>query len=549
MTSRRSWWGWGYENAPEEPAGSAALQAALARLLQLPVGEPVTPPRLEDLNLRPSRIDLPADLRAFCSHETYDRAAHCYGKSYRDVVRALHGEVGNPPDFVAYPRDESQIRALMAFAEANAVALVPYGGGTSVVGGVEPTTSSQYQGVVTVDLRHLDRLLEVDARSHSARVQAGMLGPALEAGLGRHGFTLRHFPQSFECSSVGGWIATRAGGHFATGYTHIDDHVQAIRMLTPAGVHETRRVPSSGAGPSPDRLWLGSEGTLGVITEAWLRVQPVPAFRSAATVRFTDAESAIDAVRAIAQSGLRPANCRLLSPLEAGLAGVGDGGDAVLLLGLESHDHPLDAAMARVLDLCARLDGRSDADNPTGGTSKAGQLWRRLFTRAPYERDRLVARGLLVETYESAVTWSGFEAFHRRVMDAAEAAVTTACGRGLVSWRIAYAYPDGPAPYYTVVAPARRHHELEQWTAIKAAVSDAMLEAGGTITHHHAVGRVHRAWYAREQSGVFLSALRSAKQAVDPHWILNPGVLVSREPDQRPGFVPTVNASIQGRSS
>ncbi|HJQ85661.1 MAG TPA: FAD-binding oxidoreductase, partial [Candidatus Binatia bacterium] len=371
-----------------------------------------------------------------------------------------------------------------------------------------------------------------DRTSRAARIQAGALGPVLEEQLRPHGLTLRHFPQSFEFSTLGGWIATRSGGHYATLYTHIDEFVEALRVVTPSGTIATRRLPGSGAGPSPDRLFIGSEGTLGVITEAWMRLQDRPTFRAAASITYPTFAAGAAAARAIAQSGLHPSNCRLLDPGEAMTAGAGSGAEAVLLVAFESNDHPLDAWMARALE-CARDHGGSapaDAGRTrtaeTGARDGAAGAWRQAFLQAPYVRDALVALGMISETFETAITWDQFDAFDAGVRDAAETAVREACGAGQVTCRFTHVYPDGPAPYYTIIAPARRGAELEQWGAIKRAASDALIRLGGTITHHHAVGRDHRPWYDRERPDGFARALAAAKAALDPAGILNPGVLI-----------------------
>jgi alkyldihydroxyacetonephosphate synthase len=336
--------------------------------------------------------------------------------------------------------------------------------------------------------------------------------------------TLRHFPQSFEFSTLGGWIATRAGGHFATLYTHIDDLVESLRMVTPRGLWESRRLPASGAGPSPDRLALGSEGILGVITEAWVRVRPRPRFRSRASLRFRELGGAVAAARELAQSELYPANCRLLDGREALLHRVALDGSSVLLLAFESADHPVDAWMARALEIARGRGGegepREDRDPDEAGA------WRAAFIAAPYLFNTLVSLGCVVDTFETACTWDRFEALDRAVRAAVGEALRRECGGGLISCRFTHVYPDGPAPYYTFIGPGRRGAELQQWHAIKTAASDALGAAGGTITHHHAVGRVHRPWYDRERPEPFAAALRAAKAALDPDGMLNPGVLI-----------------------
>ena len=381
---------------------------------------------------------------------------------------------------------------------------------------------------MTIDLRSLDRVLEVDEASLAARVQAGVLGPSLADQLRERGLTLRHYPQSYEFSSLGGWIATRAGGHFATGATHIDDFVEAIHAITPTGEWASRRLPGSGAGPSPDRMLIGSEGTLGVITEAWIRVQRQPGFRASASVEFADFAAGGLAVRALAQSGLQPSNCRLLDPGEALITGAAQTDRALLVLGFESADHPLGPWIERALELCRDHAGEvtegPSLREPGGGGG--ADTWRNVFLQAPYMRDNLIAAGVLVETFETAITWDRFDSFVGEVRGRVEAAVAEECGAGRVTCRLTHAYPDGAAPYFTVLAPARRGSEVEQWDAVKAAASEALIAAGGTITHHHAVGRDHRPWYDRQRPEPFAAALRAAKGAVDPSGVLNPGVLI-----------------------
>jgi len=438
---------------------------------------------------------------------------------------------------VAFPRDEREVAAVLDWCTGAHLACIPYGGGSSVVGGVEARVGDGYAGAVSLDLGRLDRVLEIDRTSRAARIQGGVLGPALEDQLRPHALTLRHYPQSFEFSTLGGWIATRSGGHYATLYTHIDEFVESLRMVTPSGVIETRRLPGSGAGPAPDRLFIGSEGALGVITEAWMRLQDRPRFRASASVGFpgTDGFSrGAEAVRLLAQSGLNPSNCRLLDALEAANSGAGN--DAVLLVAFESADHPLDAWMARALEIAAGAGGvlpEGGAKTKTGGEGAregAAGAWRDAFLNAPYLRDVLSRAGVVSETFETAIPWNRFAEFHEGVMQAARDAVQRVCGAGTVSCRFTHAYPDGPAPYYTILAPGRRGSELEQWDEIKAAASEALIRLGGTITHHHSVGRDHRPGYDRERPPLFASALAAAKRVLDPAGVLNPGVLLDPQP-------------------
>ncbi len=534
---KRSFWGWGCEGEGPDPEQSAAIVRTLAERFGLGEVELAPEPRLDDLELPQPRVEPPAALADRCSSEPFARAGHTYGKSYRDVVRGARGDFARPPDFVAWPRDEADVVALLDWCSDARVAAVPYGGGSSVCGGVEPPPDDGLAGAVSIDLSRLDRVLEIDTRSRAARIQAGVLGPALEDALRPEGLTLRHFPQSFEYSSLGGWIATRSGGHYATLHTHIDDFVEGMRVVTPRGTVETRRLPASGAGPSPDRLFIGSEGTLGIIVEAWMRLQRRPVFRASASVRFPGESGFLrgaEAVRVLSQSRLFPTNCRLLDPVEARTSGAGAGDAAVLVLGFESADQPLDGWMGPALEACRDAGGevpegagrtRSEADSGGSQRDEAAGAWRRAFLQAPYVRDVLVRAAFVSETFETAITWDRFEEFHADVQAATQDAVKRVCGAGSVACRFTHVYPDGPAPYYTVLAPGRRGSELEQWAEIKAAASEALIRAGGTITHHHAVGRDHRPWYDRQRPDLFARAFGAARRELDPAGICNPGVL------------------------
>ena len=326
MTERRLCaWGWGYEDQQPTAEQQQAMAKGIAASLgcgDLTIGKT---PKVDDLVLRSPRVTPPSSLAHLCATATYDRAVHSYGKAFPDLLRASRGEFPNPPDVVAYPKTEADIVSLLDWCSQANAAVTPFGGGSSVTAGVEPPGEGPYRGTVTIDSKHLDKVLEIDKTSRAARIQAGVYGPALEDQLRPHGYTLRHYPQSFEFSSLGGWIATRSGGHFATLYTHIDDFVESLRVITPKGTIESRRLPGSGAGPSPDRMFIGSEGTLGIITEAWMRLQDRPVYRASAAVRFSTFEAGVAATRAISQAGLYPTNCRLLDPAEVKRNNVGDG--------------------------------------------------------------------------------------------------------------------------------------------------------------------------------------------------------------------------------
>ncbi len=526
---RRKFYGWGYEGDTVSPAETAEFESAWSQLLGIDHFEAVPFPKEEDIDLRAPRIQPPASLATICTTDKYDRLYHTYGAGTVDVARALRKEFRNPPDVIAYPRTEEDIVDLYDWCCRHNLAAIPYGGGTSVVGGVNPPEYDRYRGVVTIDLKHFDKVLEVDAKSQSARIQAGVLGPSLEKQLKPTGLTMRFFLQAWEFSSLGGWIATRAAGHFATAYTQIDDHVQSLKVVTPSGNIESRRFPVSGSGPNPDRLFLGSEGALGIITEAWVRLHRRPVFRKMTTVRFSVYENAVEATRLLSQSGLNPSNARLIEREEAAYTGSSDGSSDILVLGFESADHPVDVWMNRALEICAECSGEWDAqtlNDKAAGSDSDTANWRNKFLRGPFLREYAIARGVMRETMETAVTWDKFAALRDHVKAETHRAIREVTGRkGSVTCRFTHLYPDGPAPYFTWFAYGDKSRIPEQYMAIKRIGEQAMVDAGGTVTHHHALGRDHRPWYDKERPELFCAAMKAAKTVFDPKQILNPGVL------------------------
>ena len=540
LSRRRTlrFYGWGYTDEALSPEEESRVRES-AKRFGAPVEVPV--PRESEFALRAPRVSVPASLAPMVSTTPYDRLVHSYGKSYADIVRMFMRDVRQPPDLVAFPKSEVDVVAILDWASRANVAVIPFGGGSSVAGGVEPDVGDNYAGTVSLDLQYLHRVLEIDRASRAARIQAGALGPELEDQLKPHGLTLRHFPQSLQLSTLGGWIATRSGGHYASLYTHIDDFVELTRTITPAGMMETRRLPGSGAGPSPDRLIIGSEGILGVIVEAWMRLQDRPVHQASASVAFSTMAKATAAVRALSQSGLFPTNCRLLDPAEARNNGVGDGTSAILVLGFESADHPLDAWMKRALELVTDHQGLFDAKAvarslaPKNGSAEhrqgaAGQ-WRNAFIRMPYYRDLMVALGVITDTFETSITWDRFENLYEGVREKTSRVLREVCGHDAgVSCRFTHIYPDGPAPYFSYSAlgtsSGTLSDSLAKWREIKLATNEIVVGLGGTVTHHHAVGRDHRSGYERQSSPLFRMALTNAKKTLDPAGILNPGVLI-----------------------
>ena len=526
MSTQRKYWGWGYE---DHKIDAKALKKTISFLCQaLNVENKIAqhPLPIEEIELREPRFQLNNTISMICSHDRYDRLSHTYGKSTSDIVKGLRGEFPNPPDYVAFPKSESNLQKLITFAEENKLSLIPYGGGSSVVGGVEPTKSTRYKGTISVDMKHFDQLLEVDETSRCARFQAGVYGPALDAALKPYNLTLRHFPQSYEFSTLGGWIATRAGGHYATLYTHIDDLLESVRIVTPKGISETRRLPGSGAGPSEERIVLGSEGIFGFITEAWVRLQDTPKYKTTTTLLFKKYEDAVNATRKIAQSGLFPSNCRLVDPLESFSMGLGDGNSSVLLLGFESASCPVNDKLNQAISLCDEFNPKQIQDKDQQ-TSEDANSWKQSFLQAPYLRDELLQMHILAETFETAITWDKFDAFNKRIKSEVQKCILDTCGSGFITCRFTHVYPDGPAPYYTVVAKTEAGKEIEQWQKIKDVASNIIIEMGATITHHHAVGKDHRPYYEQQRSPFLTNILTASKDRLDPKCILNPGVLIS----------------------
>ena len=538
-------WGWGYANETLSDEETAFIDLFVNTLV--PDGAAFAEePKLGEFDLPAPRIEVPEQFAHICSSLPYDRLVHSYGKSFADLARMFMREVKTPPDVVAFPETEDEIVEILAYAEQHNIAVIPFGGGTSVCGGVEAAVGDSYAGTICLDLERFNELVEVDEISRTARIQGGMLGPDIDAALKPYGLTLRHFPQSYQFSTIGGWVATRAGGHFATLYTHIDDLVESVRMVTPKGVVETRRLPGSGAGPSPDRMMVGSEGILGVITEVSVRLQNRPIWKATASVLFEDFLQGAEAVRVISQAGLYPTNCRLLDEDEALMNGVVSEPATVLVLGFESADHPVNDWMDRTLTIAQEAGGKVDADSveykvsDTSTQSKVNaeaENWKNSFIRLPYYKNRMIQFGLVVDTFETSITWERLPAFYHGLKTDIREAIREITGRdGFVSCRFTHDYPDGASVYISFGAAGSTSGDMrevfERWCRIKQVANEKVIERGGTITHHHAVGRDHRSGYEKQMPSLYLDALVSAKATVDPKGILNPGVLV--DPLDRP---------------
>ena len=526
----RKFWGWGYDDELLSSEEENKIDQRIAKTFQLDHVERIEIPKISDIDINKPLFSIPSSLKKILSDDKLERLNHAYGKSFPDSARSILGDFSSPPDYVAFPETQNEITSILDWASENNVAVIPYGGGSSVCGGVETNVGSDYAGVISLDMKNINSILEIDKTSRTALIEGGILGPHLEAQLKEHDLTMRHYPQSFEFSSLGGWIATRSGGHYATLYTHIDDFVESLKMITPSGSFETRRLPGSGAGPSPDRFAIGSEGIMGVITEASMRLQNRPTFRSSCTVEFINYEDALKALRLISQSGLFPSNCRLLDANEALFNGAGDGKSHLLIVAFESADHDKKASLERALEIAKDNKGNFEVPSQDSQAHRSGSsgTWRNSFIKAPYLRESFTRRGIIQDTFETSITWDKSKDFIQAVKDDTSKAILEITGKpSLVTCRITHSYPDGLAPYFTFGAYATPSTMIDTWKEIKCATNEICVSKGGTVTHHHAVGRDHRPnGYDIQRDDLFSKVLIEAKAALDPKGIMNPGVLI-----------------------
>jgi len=542
------WYGWGYTDEnyslDHRPAACPYLRASLG----LSGDEAFLPVSLDSIQLRPGRLDAAAmaGLERLVGPGGVDtstaaRLRHSLGKSYRDLVHLRQGVVDNPTDAVVFPTSDEAVQQVLSFAAANGLAVVPFGGGTSVVGGVEPRGT---RPTLTLSLARMDRVLDLDEISHTVTVQAGMFGPDLERSVAACGFTVGHFPQSFEFSTVGGWIATRGAGQASTRYGNIAEMVISLRMVTPVGVIDTRLTPASASGPSLLQLLIGSEGVLGVITRATLRLTPAPSVVAQRAMLFHNYEQGVAALRAIRQAGLAPAVIRLSDETETraqfalraaragwkgmqdrlGLAVVARAGrsfenGALMIIRFEGNDERPGADCRQAARLCRAQQAFDLGAGPASG-------WVRSRFQTPYLRDTLMDHGLLVDTLETATEWAQVTPLHTALMAGMRAALEAGGSPAIVMTHVSHVYSDGASQYVTFLVRRQPGQEMAQWQAVKNAAMDLLMRSGATVSHHHGVGYEHAAWMEMETGHTGLEALRSLKQALDPQAIMNPGKIL-----------------------
>jgi alkyldihydroxyacetonephosphate synthase len=536
------WWGWG------DPAHSSTLPAGALPFLAETVGiaERPRPPvalgnvRLSQPALTPGVLE---ELRAIVGagnvrDDHVERVLHAAGKGYPDLVRLRDGRPEGAPDAIVLPSAAEQVRAVLELCERASLAVVPFGGGTSVVGGVAPLRG-EHGGVVALDTRHMEAVMNLDRESRTVTVQAGLRAPALERHLGERGLTLGHYPQSFEYVSLGGCAATRSAGQASSGYGAIEKMVLGLRLTAPAGELCLPAIPASAAGPGLRGLLVGSEGTLGVISELSLRVRAAPAERVYEGVFFEDFAAGVEVLRGLAQGPAAPAVARLsdepetrmslalagsaglkgrLGRLYLGVRGYGEG--CLAILGFEGEAGEVSRRRKRALEEARRGGGLAVGRSP-------GEAWLKGRFSAPYLRDELLTHGVMVETLETATQWSNLRRLHREVGRAIDDGLR-ACGTpGLVMCHVSHLYETGASLYFTFLARRREEDEIGQWRTVKEAASRAITEGGGTITHHHAVGRDHAPWMTAEVGSTGVAALRALKSELDPAGIMNPGKLLA----------------------
>jgi alkyldihydroxyacetonephosphate synthase len=540
LAPRMRWWGWGVDGH-DVPLPKSAL--ALLRDELGADGARVEPPALERVELlepalgpRPHARLVAAVGGAHVRDDRLTRIAHAAGRSYPDLVRLRRGRGLTAPDAVAYPADHDEVAEVLAACAQEAVAVVPFGGGTSVVGGVEPLRGP-FAAAVSLDLARMSGLRALDVRSELATFAAGTTGPDAERLLGARGLTLGHFPQSFEFSTVGGWAATRSAGQASTGYGRIDELVVALRAATPAGELATLQVPASAAGPDLRELLLGSEGVLGVITEVTLRVRPRPRAQRFDGYSLPGFAAGIEALRALEQSGAAPDLARLSDEEETCLSLAlatrpaasrllhayvqrrGQRAGCLTILGFDGAPSQVARRRARARSVLRRHGAIALGPAP-------GAAWAKGRFHGAYLRDELMSRGVLVDTLETATSWMALPALHRDVGAALRGALARRGTPAVVMCHVSHLYPTGASLYFTFLARQHLGAELEQWHAAKSSASDAISRAGATITHHHAVGRDHAPWLPAEVGELGIAALRAVKARVDPAGIMNPGKLI-----------------------
>jgi alkyldihydroxyacetonephosphate synthase len=547
------WWGWGHEGVAFTHADKPELAPFIKRVLDLDVDRATTRPVAFD-DLAVAEPTLSSDLHAtlqeavgsdYVSTDSLDRVVHARGKSLRDLIRHRGGDVGRVPDVVVRPGAEDEVAAVVAAAiEADAV-VIPFGGGTNISGSLEAPAGEQ-RTIVSVDMGRCDRVLEIDEASRLARVQAGVFGPDLEEQLNARGWTAGHFPDSFTHSTLGGWIATRSSGMQSDKYGDISDLTRAVRVATPSGLLVTRPVPHTSTGPSVREMVLGSEGRLGIITEATIHVHRVPESRVILGYLFPDWQRALAAMHAIAQSEASPSVTR-----------VSDARETQFSFSTRKDPSPLDRVKSRALTtylqrrrdydleaMCLSFIGYEGSKGHVATQRKLvgkivarhnglcigsapGALYDQKKFDTPYIRDYLLDRGAPADVSETSAPWSALPGLYDNVMAAARGAFADLGVIGYIMCHLSHSYHAGACLYFTFAfKPAGVREPLEEYDVVKGAIQQAFVDSGATLSHHHAVGTEHARWLREDISAPGVAMLRALFDGVDPGANLNPGKIV-----------------------
>lgn len=543
------WWGWGDPQLKFPMDDKPNLWPWVAKKLGVADASPTSVPvDLSSIQMAPTRAS--AELFTELSHmlkpeqitlDPFERLLHSYGKSFPDLFRVRNGVVRRAPDAVLFPDSHEQVEALVKLAHQRNFCLIPFGGGTNIVGGINPE-ADEARPMMTLSLRNMNRLVSVDPESWTATIQAGALGPKLETDLAEHGHSLGHYPDSFEYSTLGGWLATRSAGMQSDAYGKIEDMVVSIKMVTPSGTIITKAVPSSSAGPDLNRIMLGSEGILGVITEATMRVHKTPAIKDYRGYLFKSFEDGVRGIEECLDCGFAPSMIRLQDSGESELAfnmkapkhGLegwiqnrvtgwlrfrGYTQPCILIVGFEGEEKSVAVARRSAAGILKRHGGFSL------GTS-VGNTWSKDKFNIPYLRDYIMDYGCMADVAETSTLWSNVLPLYAGTVEAVKARFRQEGGTGYIGCHISHTYKTGACLYFTFAARQPKGKEIEHYYGYKRLVTDTIMSLGGTLSHHHAVGTEHRPWMGQEVSPAGLQALHALKTSLDPKHILNPGKLL-----------------------
>jgi alkyldihydroxyacetonephosphate synthase len=547
------WWGWGDPNLTFPMADKPKLWPWVVQKLGIVSASPTeSPVDLSSIRMTPPRAspELLAQLGRILRPEQIaldplERLLHSYGKSFPDLFRVRNGVVRRAPDAVLLPDSNEQVEALVKLAQRLNFCLIPFGGGTNIVGAINPA-AEEARPVLTLSLRNMNRLISVDRESRTAMIQAGALGPKLESDLAEQGHSLGHYPDSFEYSTLGGWLATRSAGMQSDVYGKVEDMVVSIKMVTPSGTIVTKAVPSSSVGPDLNRLMVGSEGILGVITEATMRIHRTPAIKDYRGYLFKSFEDGVRGIQECLDHGFAPSMIRLQDRGESelafnmkapsqGLAGWIEGRvkswlksrgytePCILIVGFEGEEKSIAGTRSSALRILKSHGGFSLGES-------VGKTWSKDKFNIPYLRDYIMDYGCMADVAETSTVWSNVLPLYTGTVEAVKARFRQEDGTGYIGCHISHTYKTGACLYFTFAARQPKGRELEHYYEYKRLVTDTILRLGGTLSHHHAVGTEHRPWIDQELSPAGLQALQALKTSLDPKHVLNPGKLLPDTP-------------------